>query len=532
VPELRSALDTAAPEFAENRASMLAALERVTDLSRTVLAAGGERYVARHRQRGKLLARERVELVLDPDAPFLELAALAGAHDATETPGAGIITGIGVVEGVECLIIANEPTVKGGAVGPAAVAKQLRALEIADRNRLPVVSLVESAGADLPRQADIFVPGGRAFRELSRLSARGVPTIAVVFGNATAGGAYVPGMSEYTVFVKGAAAVFLGGPPLVKMALGEDTDEESLGGADMHARVSGLADYLAADEPDALRLARRIVAGLRWRKLGPGPSMPPDEPRYDAEELLGCAAADARQQVEVREILARTLDGSRFDEFKPLYGTTLVTGWGSIHGFPVGVLANNGILFSEESQKGAQFIQLANARNIPLLFLQNITGFMVGTRYERAGIIKDGAKLINAVSNSAVPHLTLMVGASYGAGNYGMSGRAYDPRFVFTWPNHRIAVMGGRQLAGVMSIISRQKAERSGAPYDDEADAAMRGAVEEMIDGQSDAVYATGRGWDDGIVDPRDTRTVLGLALSATHSAPVAGTAAYAPFRM
>jgi acyl-CoA carboxylase subunit beta len=532
VPVLRSTLDTADASFAHNREATLAALDRVHALTARMLAAGGEKYVTRHRDRGKLLARERVELLLDEDAPFLELSPLAGAHDEAETPGAGIITGIGVVSGVECLVIANEPTVKGGAVGPASVAKQLRALEIAARNRLPVVSLVESAGADLPRQADIFVPGGQAFRDLSRLSASGVPTVAVVFGNATAGGAYVPGMSEYTVFVANAAAVFLGGPPLVKMALGEDTDEETLGGADMHARVSGLADYLAADEHDGLRLARQIVADLGWRKAGPGPSQPADEPVYDSEELLGCAAADTRTQVEVREILARVLDGSRFSEFKPLYGTTLVTGWGSVHGYPVGVLANNGILFSEEARKGAQFVQLANARGVPLLFVQNITGFMVGTRYERGGIIPDGAKLINAVSNSAVPHLTLMVGASYGAGNYAMSGRAYDPRFVFSWPNHRIAVMGGRQLGGVLSIIDRQKAERAGRPFDPEADAAMRAAVEQMIDGQSDAVYATGRVWDDGVIDPRDTRTVLGLALSATHSAPVSGTAAYAPFRM
>jgi acetyl-CoA carboxylase carboxyltransferase component len=339
-------------------------------------------------------------------------------------------------------------------------------------------------------------------------------------------------MSEYTVFVKDAATVYLGGPPLVKMAINEDTDDESLGGADMHARISGLADHLAADEHDAIRIGRQIVADLRWRKLGPGPSLPDEPPRYDAEELLGCAAADQRQPVEVREILARVLDGSGFDEFKPLYGTTLVTGWGSIHGYPVGVLANNGILFSEESQKGAHFIQLANARDIPLVFLQNITGFMVGTRYERGGIIKDGAKLINTVSNSTVPHLTLMVGASYGAGNYGMSGQAYDPRFVFTWPNHRIAVMGGKQLAGVLSIVRRTAAERAGRPFDEEADAQVRAAVEAQIEAESGALYATGHLWDDGVIDPRHTRTVLGLALSAVHSAPVQGTTHFAPFRM
>jgi acetyl-CoA carboxylase carboxyltransferase component len=332
--------------------------------------------------------------------------------------------------------------------------------------------------------------------------------------------------------VKNQAAVYLGGPPLVKMAINEDTDDESLGGADMHARVSGLADFLARDERDAIRIGRQIMADLRWRKAGPGPTESPDAPLYPAEDLLSLAPMDLKKPVDVREILARVLDGSRFSEFKPLYGTTLVTGWGSIHGYPVGIVANNGILFSEESNKGAHFIQLANARGIPLLFVQNITGFMVGSRYERGGIIKDGAKLINAVSNSTVPHVTLMVGASYGAGNYGMSGRAYDPRFVFTWPNHKIAVMGGRELAGVMSIVQRQKAEKAGLPYDEEADAQTRAFIEGMVDGQSDAVYASGRLWDDGVIDPRQTRTVLGLAFSAIDSAPVAGTRQFAPFRM
>jgi acetyl-CoA carboxylase carboxyltransferase component len=530
---LQSRLDTGSAEYDTDRAAMLAALEPLAALAATVHAAGGGTAVTRHHGRGKLLARERVDLLLDQDAPFLELAAFAGAHDPeAEQPGARLITGIGPVAGVECLIIANEATVKGGSVSPAGVAKQLRALEIAERNRLPVVNLVESGGADLPRQADIFVPGGRTFRDLTRLSAQGIPTIALVFGSSTAGGAYVPGMSEYTVFVAGAASVYLGGPPLVKMAINEDTDDETLGGADMHARVSGLADHLAVDERDAIRIGRGIVADLGWRKAGPPPSLPADEPRYPAEELLGCAAAEPKRAVEVREILARVLDGSRFDEFKPLYGSTLVTGWGSIGGRPVGVLANNGILFSEESNKGAHFVQLANARDVPLLFVQNITGFMVGTAAERGGIIKDGAKLINAVSNSTVPHLTLMVGASYGAGNYGMSGRAYDPRFIFTWPNHRIAVMGGPQLAGVMSLVQRGAAQRAGRPYDDATDAQVRAMTEALIEAQSGALYATGRGWDDGVIDPRQTRTVLGLALSAAHSAPVAGATHFAPFRM
>jgi acyl-CoA carboxylase subunit beta len=529
---LTSVLDTSSSQFDADSGRMRDALADLAELSRKVLSAGGPKAVERHRGHGKLLARERVELLLDEDTPFLELSSFAGAHEPGEQPGARLITGVGQVSGVECVIVANEPTVKGGSLSPSAVLKQLRALQIAEENRIPVVCLVESGGADLPRQADIFVPGGRTFRDLTRLSAAGIPTIALVFGSSTAGGAYIPGMSEYTVFVEGAAAVYLGGPPLVKMATGEDIDDEALGGADMHARVSGLADYLATDELDALRIGRQIVADLGWRKAGPAPSADPVDPIWPAEELLGVASSDPKRSMEVREVLARVLDGSRFDEFKPAYGRQLVCGWGSLAGYPVGVLANNGILFSAESQKGAHFIQLANMRDIPLLFVQNITGFMVGSAAERGGIIKDGAKLINAVSNSAVPHLTLMVGASYGAGNYGMSGRAYDPRFVFTWPNHRIAVMGGTQLAGVMSIISRRAAERSGRPYDEQADAEVRRSTEDMIESQSSALYATGRLWDDGVIDPRHTRTVLGLALSAVHSGPVKGTTQFAPFRM
>jgi acetyl-CoA carboxylase carboxyltransferase component len=532
MPVLRAGLNPATEEFQRDRAAMLAALESIAVLAREVLHAGGEKAVTRHHARGRLLARGRVDLLLDEDAPFLELSCYAGADEPGGQPGGRLITGIGPVSGILCMVIANQPTVKGGSLNPAAVAKQLRALDIAYRNRLPVITLVESGGADLPRQGEIFVPGGRIFREITRLSAAGVPTISLVFGSSTAGGAYMPGMSEYTVLVRDAATVYLGGPPLVKMAINEDIDEESLGGAEMHARTSGLADYLARDEHDALRIGRQIVADLRWRKAGPGPSLPADPPVYDQEELLGCAAADAKRSIEVREILARVLDGSRFSEFKPLYGTQLVTGWGSIGGFPVGVLANNGILFSAEANKGAHFIQLANARDTPLLFIQNITGFMVGSEAERGGIIKDGAKLINAVSNSAVPHITLMVGASYGAGNYAMSGRAYDPRFVFTWPSHRIAVMGGKQLGGVMSIIRRAGAQREGRPYDEAADARVRGEIEQLVEEQSGAVHATSVLWDDGLIDPRDTRTVLGLALSAVDSAPVAGGSGFAPFRM
>lgn len=531
---LKSQLDLSSETYRTSRESMMDKLEEVEQELKLVLEGGGEKYVQRHRQRGKLLARERIELLLDRDSPFLEISPLAGY--GTEDPlGGGLVTGVGVVRGVECLISANDPTVRGGSSSPTTITKQLRAFEVAEKNRLPLINLTESGGADLPNQARIFVPGGRTFRDITRLSAQGIPTITLVFGSSTAGGAYVPGMSDYTILVKEGAKVFLGGPPLVKMAIDEVADEEELGGAEMHARQSGLADYLAEDEIDAIRLGRQVVSDLNWRKHGPEPAVSTeniDEPLYDREELLGCAAADPQISVDAQEILARVLDGSRFDEFKPLYGTTLVTGWASICGFPVGVLANNGILFSEESQKGAQFIQLCNFRDIPLIFVQNITGFMVGTRYEQGGIIKDGAKLINAVSNSGVPHITLMVGASYGAGNYGMSGRAYDPRFVFSWPNHRIAVMGGKQLAGVMSMVRRTAAERAGSPYDEEQDTETRRAVEEQIEHESSALYATGQLWDDGIIDPRDTRTVLGLALSAAHSAPVEGTTGYASFRM
>ena len=529
---LTSTLNPQDENSTANREAMLGLVDTLEALAADVLAAGGSKAVDRHHSRDKLIARERVDLLIDQDAPFLELSCFAGANDDSDTLGGRLITGIGPVSGVECMIIANEATVKGGSLSPAAVAKELRALEIADRNRLPVITLVESGGADLPRQEEIFVPGGRIFRELTRLSSKGIPTISLVFGSSTAGGAYMPGMSEYTVFVDKHAAVYLGGPPLVKMAINEDTDDESLGGAEMHARVSGLADYLAADEYDALRIGRAIVADLHWQKLGPGQTEDFEEPLFSSDELLDCAPADPKQSVDVHEVLARVLDGSDFREFKALYGTSLVCGWGSVGGFPVGILANNGILFSEESQKGAQFIQLANARAIPLLFIQNITGFMVGTAAERGGIIKDGAKLINAVSNSQVPHITLMIGASYGAGNYGMAGRAFDPRFVFTWPNHRIAVMGGTQLGGVMSILRRNAAERAGRPYDDEADARTRRETEQMIDSQSHALHATGRLWDDGVIDPRQSRQVLTLALSAVHSGDLVASARFAPFRM
>ena len=520
-------------DFAERRATMLDRLAEVAAAHAEALAGGGPKYQERHRGRGKLLARERIELLLDPDTPFLELSPLAGWGSDFAT-GASLVTGIGVVEGVECLVTANDPTVRGGASNPWTLKKALRANEIAFANRLPVVSLVESGGADLPSQKEIFIPGGALFRDLTRLSAAGIPTVAVVFGNSTAGGAYVPGMSDHVIMVKERSKVFLGGPPLVKMATGEESDDEELGGADMHARVSGLADYFALDEPDALRTARRVVARLNWRKAGPDPRPSPRPPLFDEEDLLGIVPGDLRTPFDPREVIVRVADGSEFDEFKPLYGPSLATGWAEVHGYPVGVLANaQGVLFSAESQKAAQFIQLANQRDIPLVFLHNTTGYMVGREYEQGGIIKHGSMMINAVSNSRVPHISVLMGASYGAGHYGMCGRAYEPRFLFSWPSAKSAVMGPAQLAGVLSIVARQSALAKGQAYDEAADAALRAMVEQQIEAESLPMFLSGRLYDDGVIDPRDTRTVLGLCLSAVHGAPVEGArGGFGVFRM
>ncbi len=527
---LRSRLDTRSDEYRANLEAMNALWAEVAAELARVPTVGGARYVARHRRRGKKLVRERIEALVDRHTPFLELSPLA-AWGTRDPVGAGIVTGIGVVAGTEVAITGSDMTYRGGAANPTTLAKLLRFFEIVRANRLPTIILNEAAGADLPRQADIFVPGGAQFRHLTQMSKEGIPSITIGFGPATAGGAYVPGMSDYTVFVKERATAYLGGPPLVKMAIDEIVDEETLGGAEMHARVSGLSDYLAVDEMDALRIGRDIVRHLNWRKLGPGPTEPADEPLFDPAELGGCASADIRVPFEIREVLARVLDGSRFEEFKPLYGTQLVCGWASVCGFPVGVLANNGILFSEEAQKGAQFIQLANKRDTPLVFFQNITGFMVGTKAEQGGIIRNGAKLINAVSNSEVPHFVVMVGASYGAGNYGMAGRAYDPRFIFTWPNHRIAVMGPKQLAGVMEIVARNAAAKRGLEVEEKVLAAQTEVLETQVEKESTALFATGRIWDDGIIHPADTRTVLGIALSAAHSNVVRGATAYGVWR-
>lgn len=528
---LRTALDPHSDAFTEAAEAMATKLAELDAELAKALGGGGPKYVERHHSRGKMTARERIELLIDPDAPFLELCPLA-AYGSNYQVGASVVTGIGVVEGVECMIVASDPTVKGGTSNPWTVRKGFRANQIALENRLPLINLVESGGADLTTQKEIFVPGGRQFRDLTRLSAAGIPTIALVFGNSTAGGAYVPGMSDHVVMIRERSKVFLAGPPLVKMATGEESDDEALGGAEMHARTSGLADYFAADELDALRIGRRIVARLNWRKHGPAPA-PATPPLFDENELIGIVPPDLRIPFDPREVIARVVDGSDFDEFKPMYGSSLVTGWARVHGYPIGILANaRGVLFSAESQKATQFIQLANRSNTPLLFLHNTTGYMVGKAYEEGGMIKHGAMMINAVSNSTVPHISLLIGASYGAGHYGMCGRAYDPRFLFAWPSAKSAVMGGAQLAGVLSIVSRAAAQARGQEIDENTDAAMRAAVEGQIEAESMPLLLSGMLYDDGVIDPRDTRTVLGMCLSAIATGPIEGTSNFGVFRM
>jgi acetyl-CoA carboxylase carboxyltransferase component len=532
VTVLRSVLDPAAPDALAARKSMLDALAEVAAETAKAVAGGGAKAVARHHSRGKMTGRERIELLLDEDSPFLELAALAG-YGSPFTVGGSVIAGIGVVSGAECLIVANDPTVKGGASNPWSLRKTLRVHEIARQNRLPLIVLVESGGADLPTQKEVFIPGGAVFRDLTRLSAAGIPTIALVFGNSTAGGAYLPGMSDHVVMIEKRSKVFLAGPPLVKAATGEESDDESLGGAEMHARVSGLADHYAVDEPDAIRIGRRIVARLNWRKASGPATTDPTPPRYAAEDLLSIVPPGLKAPFDPREVIARIVDGSDFDEVKPLYGDSLVTGWAQLHGYPIGILANaRGVLFSEEAQKAAQFIQLANRSHTPLLFLHNTTGYMVGKEYEQGGIIKHGAMMINAVSNSTVPHLSLLIGNSYGAGHYGMCGRAFEPRFVFTWPSARSSVMGAQQLADVTYLVSKASALAQGKPFDEDGAQVVRHMVEQQISAEAMPMVLSGLVYDDGIIDPRDTRDVLGLALSAIHTAPVQGTANFGVFRM
>ena len=519
---------------AENYALMQKICGELNDNLKLSTGQGSEKYCLRHIERGKLLARDRVELLLDVDAPFLELMPLAGWEQEDMTLGGSIVTGLGVVNGVLCLINANVPTEKGGALNEMSLIKSSRLDEIALENKLPMIYLTESAGADLPQQAKIFNYGGKAFREITRRSNLGIPSISVVFGSSTAGGAYIPGMSDYVIMVKGKAKTYLAGPPLVKMAINEDCDDESLGGAMMHSRQSGLCDFLAEDEYHAIKQARQIVASLNWPKLSAPETV--EAPLYSSEELLEIVSADLRKPYDVREVIARIVDGSKFLEFKPLYGETLVTGWASIFGRPIGIMANNGALFSSSANKGAHFIQLCNQRKIPLLFLQNITGFMVGKNAEEEGIIKNGAKLINAVSNSTVPAITVIIGASYGAGNYGMSGRAYSPRFLFSWPNAKLAVMGEEQLVGVMEIIQQEKRQKGGIMPSALLDMAKAKMVKEVlrkrISTESSAYYSTSRAWDDGIIDPRNTRVVLGLCLSAINQGHNQAHPSFGVFRM
>lgn len=513
---------------------MLALVDILRERQAQVSAGGGERGERKMREQGKRLPRERLELLLDPGTPFLELSPLAawGMYNE-ESPAASNITGIGVVSGVECLVFVNDPTVKGGSAYPMTLQKTLRAQAIAQENRLPCISLVESAGANLLFQDEIFILGGRSFANQARMSALGIPQISLVFGSSTAGGAYVPGMSDYTVFVRNQAYAYLGGPPLVKMATGEETDDETLGGAAMHAQVSGLADYLAADDADAIRIGRRIVAQLA-REKGDGRRQSPAPPAYDPDELVGVIPADPKIPFDVREIIIRLVDGSDFFEFKPEYGPTLVCGHGHLNGWPVGIIGNNGILFSESANKAAQFIQLCNQSRTPLIYLQNITGFMVGTKYEREGIIKYGSQMINAVATSNVPQFSVIVGGSYGAGNYAMCGRAYDPRFLWTWPNSRVAVMGGEQAAGVLAIVQEQQARRRGQEPDQNAIQMLQMMTRQKFEQESDPYYATARLWDDGIIDPRDTRQVLSIGLSVAHNVDFisSGAPRYGVFRM
>ncbi len=532
MPILSSSVDRGSAEFAENRTAILRKIAEVGELTVEALAGGGPKYVERHLKRGKLLVRERLELLVDRDSPFLELSVLSAANTEFHT-GASGVHGIGVVSGVECVITGHDPTVRGGSSNPYTLGKSLRAQDIARQNRLPLINLVESGGADLENQHKVFIPGGKWFRNLTQLSKLRIPTIALVFGSSTAGGAYVPGMADYAVMVKDRAKVFLGGPPLVKMATGELSTDEELGGAEMHSRVSGLSDYLALDEHDAIRIGRQIIRHLGWRKLGYGPTETPDEPLYDAEEILGLIPPDLKKPMDMREILARLVDGSRFDEYKREYGRSIVTGWASIHGFRVGILANQqGVLFSEEAHKATEFIQLCNVYDQPLIFLHNVTGYMVGAAYEQRGIIKDGAKMVNAVANSTVPHISVIAGASYGAGNYGMSGQSFNTRFVFAWPSARVSVMGGEQLAGVLSIVNRAAAAARGEEFDEEHDEKARRAIEDQIHFEETAIFMTAHNRDDGIIDPRDTRTVLGMTLSAVHSNVVKGTTEWGVFRM
>ncbi len=540
--QIDSKLDKQNDQYEINTSEMISKLNDIDQLLDEAELGGGSHHHERLAKKGKMSIRERIFNVLDPDTPFLEISPLA-AYDSDYAIGGGCVAGIGVISGVECVIFGNDPTVLAGALTHYASKKWGRCIEIARDNGIPYISFVESAGADLrinPMSKEKpwnigtghFAETGRWFYEMTELSKMRIPTIAVVFGSSTAGGAYQPGMSDYNIFIKDQSKVFLAGPPLVKMATGEESDDETLGGAQMHSEVSGLSDYLAEDEMDALRICREVVSHLNWKKAESDPKAKSECPLYDSEELLGLVSPDLKTPFDIKEAIARFVDGSRFEEFKPLFGPTIVTGWAEVHGYPVGIVGNNGAIYPDSAQKAAHFIQLCNKTNTPIIFLQNVTGFLVGKEFERDGIVKKGSQMINAVSNSTVPHITIILGASYGAGTYAMSGRAFNNRFTFLWPSAKIAVMGGKQIAGVMSMVRRARAMRKGEDFDEKQDKLLADAVEKLQDQGSLAVEATGLISDDGIIDPRDTRTVLGICLSVAGNKPIEGTEEYGVFRL
>ena len=546
-PIFKSNLDTKSEQYLQNKKMMLEKLVFLDELLDLAELGGGQRHHERLAKRGKMPVRERIMNVLDPDSPFLEIQPYAGYGTNNYNVGGGCVSGIGIISGVECVIFANDPTVKAGAMTVYVGEKWNRAMEISRDNHIPFISFVESAGGDLsvsgsgggenPPEApslhqNHFASTGRFFYDMTELSKLRIPVISVVFGSSTAGGAYQPGMSDYNIFIKGQSKAFLAGPPLVKMATGEESDDETLGGAKMHSEQSGLSDYLAEDEMDALRICREVVSHLNWNKKGLGPQKISTDPIYNSEELLGIISEDLKSAVDIREIIARFSDGSKFEEFKPLYGPTMVCGWTSVHGYQVGILGNNGPIYPESAEKAATFIQLCNKRNIPLIFLHNVTGFLVGKDFESQGIIKKGSQLINAVSNSTVPHITFIVGASYGAGTYAMSGKAFNNRFTFLWPTAKIAVMGPEQMAGVMSIVRKAKALRDGKDFDEKADDELKKMVIGYLEKLSRGLVASSMVTDDGIIDPRDTRDVIGFCLSVINNIPIEGAREYGVFRL
>jgi len=542
---IQSNVNINSEEYQKNKKDMLEKLSEIEDLMDFAELGGGMHHHERLASRGKMSIRSRIANFIDPDSPFLEISSLA-AFGSSYPVGGGAVAGIGIVAGTECVIYGNDPTVLAGAMHTYSAKKWTRAMEISRVNKIPYIQFVESSGGDLrmgggkgegSKRGSIlgaghFAESGRTFYDVTELSKLRIPTISLVFGSSTAGGAYQPGMSDYNIFIKKQSKVFLGGPPLVKMATGEESDDETLGGGQMHAEVSGLADYLAEDEMDALRIGREVVSHLNWRKEGKKPKLAPDSPILDSEDLLGLVDSDLKKPFDVREVIGRIADGSRFEEFKPLFGPTIICGFASVHGYTVGIIGNNGPIFPDTASKGAHFVQLCNQIDIPIIFLQNITGFVVGKDYERDGQIKKGAQFLNSVSNSTVPHLTIILGASYGAGTYAMSGRAFDNAFTFLWPTAKIAVMGPKQIAGVMSIVRRARAARKGEKFDEKENAAMVAFAEKWQEEGSLALRATGAISDDGIIDPRDTRTVLGICLSLVNGRNIEGAPGYGVYRL